>query len=108
MRVKGNRGWLIDAVVAAAILAAVTVSGLGSDVAYLVPFLALLLPMLRGRYVGEDLIERWRAARQQLRTGRVTATPTRLRTLVLVHRTGRSLAVALAMRPPPVALPITR
>jgi hypothetical protein len=79
-----------------------SVTGISGDVLLAAPALVLLLPLLAGRYVGEDGIAR---------LGALLA-PTRRRPLVvrtapprraphMLARGGRLIAVALAQRGPP-------
>jgi hypothetical protein len=70
----------------------------------LAPSLALALPLLAGRYLGERTIERVRTARATVpapRRDRRAAAPRRRPTLALVPRGGLLLASSLATRPPP-------
>jgi hypothetical protein len=90
---------------ALALLAALcAVPGLGTGVLFLVPALALLVPLLYGRYVGEATViglARARRTHPRRPTGRRCA-PHRPRP-VLLPRGGRLIAWSLAVRPPPAA-----
>jgi hypothetical protein len=80
-------------------------TGVGGDVLLAAPALVLLLPLLAGRYVGEDGIARLCAALGPLRRRRPVAAglaPARRAPRVLA-RGGRLIAVALAQRGPPAA-----
>jgi hypothetical protein len=81
-------------------------TGIGGDVLLAAPALILLLPLLAGRYLGEDGIARLIAliAPRRRRPVVAHATPPRRAPRVLA-RGGLLIAVALAQRgPPPVAL----
>jgi hypothetical protein len=91
---------LAAAATAAALLVA-SVAGHVELVAYVAPLFALAIPLLAGRYLGEDTLERLRTRR----------TPTRHRPAALINgvrrsaasfpRGGRLIAQALAERGPP-------
>jgi hypothetical protein len=69
------------------------------------PVLVMVLPLLAGRYVGEERIARLRAAAPQgPRRPVAGAVPAVRATLALVPRGGRLIAASLAVRPPPHAL----
>jgi hypothetical protein len=78
-----------------------SLTGLNPDVLLAAPVLLLLLPLLAGRYVGEDGLLRL-AARARPRWARAasSARPA-LRAPRVVARGGRLIAVALAERGPP-------
>jgi hypothetical protein len=83
---------------------AYTVAGLGQGLELLAPALVFALPLLAGRYLGEDVIDRARLARAvpppRRRARAVTAVrPRPPRRPVL--RGGLLLAANLAHRPPP-------
>ncbi len=78
------------------------VAGLAHGVAMLAPALLLLLPLLAGRYVGEELIDRLRTAVAPRRSRRRLVAPTRLRPVARIAVRGSLLMGAhLAQRPPP-------
>src|SRR5919107_2693809 len=81
-----------------------SVTGISADVLLAAPALILLLPLVAGRYVGEDGLARLTAARTPLRRRPVAAriAPER-RAPRAVARGGRLIAVALAHRGPPAA-----
>jgi hypothetical protein len=83
-------------------------TGISGDVLLATPALILLLPLLAGRYVGEDGIARLSAflARPRPRPVAVRAALARRAPRVLA-RGGRLIAVALAQRGPP-ALQLAR
>jgi hypothetical protein len=71
---------------------------------YAAPLLVVALPLLAGRYLGEERIARFaRAARTRRRRlpTRVAAPIGALRALRAVPRGGRLIAHSLAVRPPP-------
>ena len=79
-------------------------TGIGGDVLLAAPALVLLLPLLAGRYVGEDGIARLGAilARPRRRPAVALALPA-LRAPRVLARGGRLVAMALAQRGPPAA-----
>jgi hypothetical protein len=81
-----------------------TLTGISADVLLAAPAVLLLLPLLAGRYVGEDGIARLsaRVATPRRRPVAVRATQSRRAPRVLA-RGGRLIAVALAQRGPPRA-----
>ncbi|WP_320669325.1 hypothetical protein [Patulibacter defluvii] len=101
----------IRATAALAAIAMLVVAALVPDSASvlltLAPAVALFALLLSGHYVGEDRIARlaraWRARRvRPARSLRVAPVRPRGR----VPRGGRLIAAALAVRPPPAALPV--
>jgi hypothetical protein len=91
------------AVTSVALFAAALV-GHAELLAYSAPVLVLALPLLRGRYVGEDRLARLaaRVRRRPLRPRSVAAPAVRRRSLRALPRGGRLIAHALAGRPPPL------
>jgi hypothetical protein len=81
-------------------------TGISPDVLLAVPVLLLLLPLLAGRYVGEDGIARLSAclAAPGRRPLALRAAAPRRAPRVLA-RGGRLIAVALAQRGPPALVP---
>jgi hypothetical protein len=70
--------------------------------ALLAPALLLALPLLAGRYVGEDVIERLRAPRTAPARRRAKQAAPRLRPLARPMARGTGLMAGhLARRPPP-------
>lgn len=93
----------------ALLLASLTLVGVHSDVLLSVPVLVLALPLLAGRYVGEEQIARLAAAFVALR-GRPASALAPIaarRTRQGLPRGGRLLACSLAVRPPPARSPLT-
>jgi hypothetical protein len=89
-------------------IASLTLLGIHSDVLLAVPALVLALPLLAGRYVGEEQIARLAAA--------FVAARRRPARMLLPHaadapqglpRGGCLLACSLAVRPPPAHAPQT-
>jgi hypothetical protein len=92
---------------AAATSAVLLVCALAGDVelvGYLLPLCVLAMPLLAGRYVGEDTLERLREGRTA-RRGRVAPAPLAgiRRAAAAFPRGGRLIAHALAERGPPAA-----
>jgi hypothetical protein len=80
-----------------------TVTGISGDVLLAAPALLILLPLLAGRYVGEDGIAR-RSALVATPRRRPVAALARLprRAPSVLPRGGRLIAAALAQRGPPL------
>jgi hypothetical protein len=84
-------------------LMALTGAGVDSDVLLAAPALAFVLPLLAGRYVGEERLARLAAAFAPARRRPAgTLAPTAPRAPHAPARGGRLIASALAVRPPPV------
>ncbi len=89
-------------------LAALTLVGVHSDVLLALPALLFALPLLAGRYVGEDRLAKLAAAFVVARRRPAASLPTTARRSPLaVPRGGRLIAASLAVRPPPAALRLT-
>ena len=88
-------------------LACLTLVGLPADVLLAAPVLFTALPLLLGRYLGEEHLARLAAA-YVVRRRRPTASlaPSTRRCPRLLPRGGRLIATSLAERPPPRA-PLT-
>jgi hypothetical protein len=94
-------------VLVVALTAAQTVTGLDIGLLHLAPALVLLLPLVAGRYVGEERLAAL-GAEYRARPQRAAAQPaphSPPRTLV---RGGRLIAAGLVERGPPSALAIAR
>lgn len=80
----------------------------GHALLYAAPLLLLALPLLAGRYLGEDRLaraaERIRARRRRP-ARRIDPAGAALRPLAELPRGGRLIASSLANRPPPAAVP---
>ena len=105
---RRDRQLLIGLAAFALLLASLTLVGVPSDVLLTVPALVLALPMLAGRYVGEEQLARLAVAFVVARR-RPASQPTRTtrRALRCLPRGGRLLACSLAVRPPPARAPQT-
>jgi hypothetical protein len=90
----------------AAVIVAITqsVDGVGAGWMMMAPALVLLLPLLAGRFLGEDRLERWSLARRPSRRRPVATVrlPRRASDVVMV---GVLLAARAAGRAPPAMLP---
>ena len=77
--------------------------GVHADVLLISPLLCLAVPLLAGRYVGEEQLARLAAAVASRRRPRriAAAAPLPRRAPVRVVRGGLILGTALAVRPPP-------
>jgi hypothetical protein len=85
-------------------LAAMTLLGVHSDVLLAAPVLVFAVPLLAGRYIGEERLARLAAAYQGARrrpAGTIAARARRAEGSL--PRGGRLIAAALAVRPPPGA-----
>lgn len=106
MRARDRR-LLAALVLAAAVVLALLVQRAGPEALLAAPLLALLAPLLAGRYVGERQIQRLAAARVP-RAHTVArarrSSPIRRAPRALVPRGGRLLATSLAVRPPPAVV----
>lgn len=85
---------------------AVVVAGLAGNaelVAYAAPIVVLALPLVAGRYAGEERIARLaaRIQRGNLHRRPTADRPLHRRVVVTVPRGGRLIADSLAVRPPP-------
>jgi hypothetical protein len=89
-------------------LASSTLLGVHSDVLLAAPVLVFGLPLLIGRYVGEERLARLAAAFVAKRRRRVTELkPTAGHAPQILPRGGHLIATSLAVRPPPGALRMT-
>jgi hypothetical protein len=94
------------AVLGVVVALAESVAGLHTGLVLLAPALLLLLPLLAGRYLGEETLERLAArAAAPRRPRRAGATPPpRRRPRATLARGGRLLASSLAERGPPATV----
>ena len=89
-------------------IASLTFLGVHSDVLLAAPFVVFVVPLLVGRYLGEEQLARLAAAFVTERRRRVAALkPTARRALQIMPRGGHLIAASLAVRPPPAALRMT-
>jgi hypothetical protein len=85
-------------------IAPLTVLGVHGDVLLAAPVLVFVLPLLVGRYLGEEQLARMAAAFVTTRRRRVAAlVPTARRAAPILPRGGHLIAASLAVRPPPAA-----
>jgi hypothetical protein len=80
-------------------------TGISPDVLLAVPALLLLMPLLAGRYVGEDGLARLAGRREAPRRRTPARLGERRRASRVRPRGGRLIAAALAERGPPGPLP---
>jgi hypothetical protein len=89
-------------------LASLTLVGVHSDVLLAAPVLVFALPLLAGRYLGEEQLARLAEAfLVRRRRPAVTIAPHARRSERRLPRGGRLIAAALAVRPPPAAASLT-
>jgi hypothetical protein len=89
-------------------LASLTLLGVHSDVLLAAPVLVFGLPLLAGRYVGEEQLARLAAVfRVARRRPAGSLAPRARRRAGVLPRGGRLIASALAVRPPPAAARLT-
>jgi hypothetical protein len=104
MSARDRRLLLAAAVGMGALLLLAALAGHPHLLAYAAPLWLLTLPLVAGRYVGEEALERLRRQRPARRRplgSRAIPKGTR-RVAVLLPRGGRLIAEALAVRPPPL------
>jgi hypothetical protein len=80
-----------------------SLTGVNPDVLLAVPALLLLLPLLAGRYLGEESLARLTGRALGTRRRSPASIGARRRTPRVLPRGGRLIATALAERGPPVA-----
>jgi hypothetical protein len=99
---RRDRVWLFALAGLTLALASLSLVGVHSDVLLAAPALLFALPLLAGRYVGEDQLARLAAAfvatRRRPAPALAPASPRARRSL---PRGGTLLAFSLAVRPPP-------
>jgi len=89
-------------------IASLTLLGIHSDFLLAAPALVLALPLLAGRYVGEEQLARLAAAFvAPPRRAAATRVPAAARAPRSLPRGGRLIACSLAVRPPPAHAPLT-
>jgi hypothetical protein len=89
-------------------LASLTLVGVHSDVLLAAPVLVFGLPLLAGRYVGEEQLARLAAAfLATRRRPAATIAPHARGSARRLPRGGRLIAAALAVRPPPAGVRLT-
>ncbi len=92
------------AALSVAFVAVQSLTGLSPDVLLAAPALLLFLPLLAGRYVGEERLARLAARSRAPRVRAVSSARPVLRAPRVLARGGRLIAVALAERAPPALL----
>ena len=103
MQAREQRLLLVAAVASSALLLLAALAGHAEVAAYAAPLCVLVLPLVAGRYVGEETLERLRerkAARPHPRAAAAPASGAR-RARSAFPRGGRLIAHALAERGPP-------
>ncbi len=99
---RRDRQLLLGLAVMTLALAALTLVGVSTDLLLVVPVLLFGLPLLAGRYVGEEQLARLAAAFSGVRRRPAgTIVPRSRRGESRLPRGGRLIASALAVRPPP-------
>lgn len=102
---RDHRPLLALAVIGVCVALGQTVAGLDTGLVLLSPALVLMLPLLMGRYLGEERLERlvvrFRPRRRRARSAALTRSAHRPGHAA--RRRGRLLADALAERGPPSA-----
>lgn len=89
-------------------IAALPLVGLHSDLLLAVPALLFIVPLLAGRYIGEERLARLAAAfAPRPRRAARSLTATARRSPRALPRGGRLIAASLAVRPPPAAQRLT-
>lgn len=101
---------LAFALLSSLFLFAETAGILGHVLLYGAPLLLIALPLVAGRYFGEEHLARATARRraERPRAARRIALPAgAVRTLAVLPRGGRLIAASLANRPPPALGPLS-
>jgi hypothetical protein len=105
MPARQQRLLVLAAAITSAVLLLLAYAGHEELLAYAAPVLVLVLPLLSGRFVGEERIAQAAAGRRARPSSRLRplAVPAIWSARVLsVPRGGRLIAQSLAVRPPPV------
>jgi hypothetical protein len=94
---------LVAALATSATLLVAALAGHAELLSYAAPLFLLVVPLLAGRYVGEERLERMRSGMRQGRRLPPRGTPpvTGRRLVAALPRGGRLIAHSLAERPPP-------
>jgi hypothetical protein len=97
-----DRRLLVFAVLATSVLVLVlAAAGYPELLAFACPLLVVALPLVAGRYLGEESIERMRRRTTRPRTRRIEPQQPAPRGFAVLPRGGRLIAAALAERGPP-------
>jgi hypothetical protein len=101
---RDQRLLLAAAVSTSALLLLAAAAGHPDLLVYAAPLFLLAVPLLAGRYVGEERLERLRrgSAGVPRRLAPARVRPSARRPAALLPRGGRLIAESLAVRPPPV------
>ena len=83
---------------------AMALTGSTDALLFLAPALLIVVPLLFGVYVGEDLIVRLAERNRGRRPARPASVPAPRRPLFAPLRGGRLISLSLAKRPPPARL----
>jgi hypothetical protein len=104
MPARDQRLLIGAAIGTSALLLLAALAGHEDLLAYAAPLFLLAVPLLAGRYVGEDRLERLRGTSvpAPCRRPPVGTKPATRRAAALLPRGGRLIAEALAVRPPPL------
>jgi hypothetical protein len=103
MPARDQRLLVLSAAVAAALACVLALAGHPELLAYAAPLLVLALPLVLGRYLGEETLERLRSRpdRRSRHPHPVAARRAGRRVAALIPRGARLIAHALAERGPP-------
>jgi hypothetical protein len=101
MPVRDQRVLLLAAVATCAALLLAAFAGHPELIAYAAPLCVVALPLLAGRYVGEQALERLRQRTEPKRRRVAAALAGARRSMSAFPRGGRLIAQALAERAPP-------
>jgi hypothetical protein len=103
MPARDQRLLLACAVGTSCLVLLAALAGHAELIAYAAPLLVVALPLVAGRYVGEERLRRLGSLARPRRRRAPVARPTARRPAELVPRGGRLIAHALAERGPPAA-----
>jgi hypothetical protein len=102
MPARDQRLLLGAALATSALLLVASLAGHTDLLPYAAPLFLIAVPLLAGRYVGEERLERMRSGRRTpLRAPRSEAPHAFRRPVAFLPRGGRLIAHSLAERPPP-------
>jgi len=102
MPARDQRLLIAAALATSVLLLLAALAGHAELLAYGAPVFLLAVPLLAGRYVGEERLERLREGfTARRRRPRAAPAPAGLRFSVPLPRGGRLIARSLAVRPPP-------
>jgi hypothetical protein len=102
MPARDQRLLLAAAVATSALLLLAAAAGHAELLVYAAPLFLIGVPLLAGRYLGEEQLERLRSGRPaRRRLAPAVTRPSGRRPAALLARGGRLIAESLAERPPP-------